>query len=70
MLFDFQRHFMGRDQLMLPLSLRVNEVSYVMNDVESFQRFADEHFTQQSWLAQKYLSFRLVDQPQPNRCRH
>ena len=69
-LFDFQRHFMGRDQLMLPLSLRVNEVSYVMNDVESFQRFADEHFTQQSWLAQKYMSFRLVDQPQPNRCRH
>lgn len=69
-LFDFQRHFMSRDQLMLPLSLRVNEVSYSMNDIESFQRFADEHFTKQSWLEQKYMSFRLVDQPRPNRCRH
>jgi len=69
-LFDFQRHFMSRDQLMLPLSLRVNEVSYSMNDIESFQRFADEHFTKQSWLEQKYMSFRLVDQLRPNRCRH
>jgi len=69
-LFDFQRHFMSRDQLMLPLSLRVNEVSYSMNDIESFQRFADEHFTKQSWLEQKYMSFRLVDQPRQNRCRH
>ena len=69
-LFDFQRHFRSRDQLMLPLNLRVNEVSYVLNDVESFQRFADEHFTQQSWLAQKYMSFRLVDKPQPDGCRH
>ncbi len=69
-LFDFQRHFMNRDQLMLPLSLRVNEISYVIDDLESFQRFANERFSTQSWLEQKYMSFRLVDQPRPNRCRH
>jgi hypothetical protein len=69
-LFDFQRHFIKRDQLKLPLSLRVNGTSYVMNDFESFKRFANERFTQQSWLEQKYMSFRLVDQPRPNRCRH
>ncbi len=69
-LFDFQRHFMIRDQLMLPLSLRVNEVRYSLDDLESFQRFANERFTNQSWLEQKYMSFRLVDEPRPNRCRH
>jgi hypothetical protein len=69
-LFDFQRHFMKREQLILPLRLRVNEVSYELNDLESFERFANERFTKQSWLEQKYMSFRLVDQPHPNRCRH
>lgn len=69
-LFDFQRHFTKRDRLVLPLSIRINEVSHSIDDVESFQRFADEHFTKQSWLEQKYMSFRLVDQPEPNRCRH
>ena len=69
-LFDFQRHFMIRDQLKLPLKLRINKVSYTLNDLESFQRFADERFSTQSWLEQKYMSFRLVDQPRPNRCRH
>lgn len=69
-LFDFQRHFMKKDRLMLPLNLRVNEVSYSLNDPESFQRFVKERFSTQSWLEQKYMSFRLVDQPRPNRCRH
>ena len=69
-LFDFQRHFVSWEQLILPLSLRVNEISYVIDDLESFQRFANERFSKQSWLEQKYMSFRLVDQPRPNRCRH
>ena len=69
-LFDFQRHFMIRENLMLPIKLRVNDVSYTIDDVESFQRFANERFTKQSWLERKYMSFRLVDQPRPTRCRH
>ncbi len=69
-LFDFQRHFIDREKLVLPLSLRVNEVRYTIDDVESFEHFANERFAKQSWLEQKYMSFRLVDQPRPNRCRH
>lgn len=69
-LFDFQRHFMVRENLILPIRLRVNETRYSIDDIESFQKFADEQFTKQSWLARKYMSFRLVDEPHPNRCRH
>lgn len=70
LLFDFQRHFMIRENLILPIKLRVNDVAYSIDDVDAFRRFADERFTTQSWLEQKYMSFRLVDQPHPNRCRH
>lgn len=69
-LFDFQRHFSSQEQLALPVSLRVDGVRYTIDDLESMQEFANEHFEQQSWLERKYMSFRLVDEPKPNRCRH
>lgn len=70
LMFDFQRHFANRENLLLPLSVRVDGTSYSLTDLESFQAFANEHFTAQSWLARKYMSFRLVDDPQPKKCRH
>jgi len=69
-MFDFQRHITQRENLMLPIRLRVDDVSYSITDPQSFAAFADEHFTEQSWLERKYLSFRLVDDPKPDRCRH
>ena len=69
-MFDFQRHFTQRENLMLPIRLRVGDVSYSITDPESFSAFANQHFTEQSWLEQKYMSFRLVDSPTPDRCRH
>lgn len=69
-LFDFQRHFTLRENLILPIKLRVNDVSYTIDDVDAFRNFANERFTKQSWLERKYMSFRLVDEPYPNRCRH
>jgi hypothetical protein len=69
-LFDFQRHFTVRENLILPIRLRVNETRYTIDDIQAFQEFASERFTRQPWLARKYMSFRLVDEPRPNRCRH
>jgi hypothetical protein len=69
-LFDFQRHFTIRENLILPIILRVNDVRYTIEDIEAFRKFADERFTIQPWLARKYMSFRLVDETRPNRCRH
>lgn len=69
-LFDFQRHFMTKETLILPVKLRINDVGYSITDLESFGRFANERFSRQSWLERKYMSFRLVDDPQPDRCRH
>jgi hypothetical protein len=69
-MFDFQRHITQRENLMLPVRLRVGDVSYSITDPESFSEFANEHFTEQSWLERKYMSFRLVDSPTPDRCRH
>lgn len=69
-MFDFQRHFMYRDRLALPLTLRIDDDIYRLDNPTNFAAFADEHFTKQSWLERKYMSFRLVDDPQPKRCRH
>lgn len=69
-LFDFQRHFTKRESIILPAQLRVDGHSYRLDDLDSMRQFADEHFTDQSWLERKYMSFRLVDELQPNRCRH
>jgi hypothetical protein len=69
-LFDFQRHFMHRESIILPAQLRIDDISYRLDDLDSMRQFADQHFTDQSWLERKYMSFRLVDEPQPNRCRH
>lgn len=69
-MFDFQRHITQKENLMLPIRLRVGDVSYSITDPESFVAFANEHFTEQSWLERKYMSFRLVDSPAPDRCRH
>lgn len=69
-MFDFQRHITQKENLMLPIRLRVGDVSYSITDPESFAAFANEHFTEQSWLERKYMSFRLVDSPAPDRCRH
>jgi hypothetical protein len=70
LLFDFQRHFVTRESLALPITLRINDVLYSITDVDSLVQFAEQHFTEQSWLEQKYMSFRLVDEPHPDRCRH
>jgi hypothetical protein len=69
-LFDFQRHFTVRENLILPIKLRINDDEYSIGDIDAFQKFADERFMKQSWLERKYMSFRLVDDPHPNRCRH
>lgn len=69
-MFDFQRHITQKENLMLPIRLRVGDVSYSITDPESFAAFANEHFTEQSWLERKYMSFRLVDSPTLDRCRH
>lgn len=69
-MFDFQRHITYRDTLVLPLSLNVAGEYYRIEDVEDFASFAEQHFTKQSWLERKYMSFRLVDDPKPRRCRH
>ncbi len=69
-MFDFQRHFMHRETLALPLRVRVGGSTYTIEDPDAFVKFANEHFRQQSWLERKYMSFRLVDEPRPNRCRH
>lgn len=69
-LFDFQRHFTYRDQLALPLTLRIDGIIYRLDNPTNFTAFVNEHFTAQSWLERKYMSFRLVDDPQPKQCRH
>lgn len=69
-MFDFQRHFTYRDRLVLPLVLNVSGVSYSIENTDDFISFMNEHFTAQSWLERKYMSFRLVDDPQPKQCRH
>lgn len=69
-LFDFQRHITERETLVLPITLRVADQRYEITDLASLQRFIDEHFTQQSWFERHYLSFRLVDEMKPDRCRH
>jgi hypothetical protein len=69
-MFDFQRHFMTREPLILPLRVRVGDVSYVISDESSLVKFGDKYFAPQSWLERRYMSFRLVDDPKPNQCRH
>jgi hypothetical protein len=69
-MFDFQRHFTTREPIMLPLKLHVGDNAYVLNDPESLMKFANENFTEQSWLERHYMSFRLVDAPHPLHCRH
>jgi hypothetical protein len=69
-LFDFERHFTAQEPLMLPLRVRIGDVSYLVNDRESLIKFAKENFTEESWVEKHYMSFRLVDDPHPNRCRH
>jgi len=69
-LFDFQRHFTYREQLALPLTLSIGGDSYKLDNPDSFVEFANQHFTKQSWLERKYMSFRLVDDELPKQCRH
>lgn len=69
-LFDFQRHIAYREKLIGPIQLRVGNIRYDIQDSDSLLAFAEEHFVEQSWLERKYMSFRLVDDPVPNRCRH
>ena len=69
-MFDFQRHFMHREPLALPLTVRVDDQVYNLDDVPAIEAFAAKYFTEQSWLERKYMSFRLVDDPNPKICRH
>ena len=69
-LFEFQRHFTHRENLALPLTVLVNGERFVLDGPDSVRSFVERFFTEQSWLARKTMSFRLVDEPQPDRCRH
>ena len=69
-MFDFQRHITSRERLVLPITLRVDDVIYEINTPEDFNAFAAAYFTDQSWLEKKYMSFRVVDEPRPQQCRH
>ncbi len=69
-MFDFQRHFSSRASLMLPLVVSVDGKRYELSSPDAVVEFAQQYFTEQSWLERKYLSFRLVDSPRPDSCRH
>ena len=70
-LFDFQRYFTTRKNTMqLPMKIRIDGKIYLINNAESLQSFAKEFFSKQTWLENRYLSFRIVDHSFPNRCRH
>ena len=43
---------------------------YDLQDSDARLAFAEEHFVHQNWFERKYMSFRLVDDPFPKRCRH
>ena len=70
LLFDFQRHFMERESLALPITVSIDGNVYSITGPETLKAFAATYFRKQSWLEKKYLSFRLVDDPYPNQCRH
>lgn len=70
LMFDFHRHFSIREPLALPVRLRVGDNVYAITSPDDLSAFAAEYFKKQSWFEQKYLSFRLVDEPYPNQCRH
>jgi hypothetical protein len=69
-MFDFQRHITYREQLALPLTVRVNDRIYPLETPQQLIEFMGEYFTEQSWLERKYMSFRVVDDPRPKKCRH
>jgi len=69
-MFDFQRHFTSREQLALPITLNIDGVRYTLDNPENTTAFVNEHFTEQSWLERKYMSFRVVDDVNPRQCRH
>jgi hypothetical protein len=69
-LFDLQRHVTYRERLALPITLNVHGTRYRLQTPDEFAAFANEHFTEQSWLERKYMSFRVVDDPHPKQCRH
>lgn len=69
-MFDFQRHFSIREPMVLPLTVTVDGERYTLDSPESVGEFGERYFTDQSWLERKYMSFRLVDAPRPDRCRH
>jgi hypothetical protein len=69
-MFDFQRHITYREQLALPLAVRVNDQRYPLDTPDQLIEFMNEYFTEQSWLERKYMSFRVVDDPVPKQCRH
>ncbi len=52
------------------LRLRVEDIRYDIQDSDALLAFAEEHFVEQNWFERKYMSFRLVDDPFPKRCRH
>ena len=69
-LFDFQRHFTQREALQLPLTVVINGQSHTLNNPANVEAFVGKYFAEQSWWERKYLSFRLVDDVYPLRCRH
>lgn len=69
-MFDFQRHIMYRERLVLPITLKVDDRVYELNTPDDVNSFAQRFFTEQSWLERKYMSFRVVDDPRPQQCRH
>jgi hypothetical protein len=71
LLFSLQTRFTtATEPPVLPLKVRIGDTTYLVNDRQSLIKFAEENFTQQSWLVRHLMSFRLVDDLHPNHCRH
>ena len=70
LLFSLEEHVITTEPLVPPLKVRIGDTTYLVNDQQSLIKFAEDNFTRQSWLERHLMSFRLVDEPHPNHCRH
>lgn len=70
-MFDFQVFLTSKDEpVILPMTLRVDNKTYRINDGESLKSFVQTFFQPQNYLERKYLNFRSVDAEKPTKCRH
>jgi hypothetical protein len=66
-----QQHFVNLTYpLYLPLTVRVNDSMWRVTNVTELNAMTDDLFVEHNAFERFYLSFRLVDDPQPKKCRH